>query len=116
MKKIILLVSLLALMIAPVIVLGQTDQTDQTDLSDPSSAVAPTIQTEEAIQNAINVGFWVIMTASVLAFLLGGLYFLSGKEDNVKKGKQIIMWAIVAIVVALLARGIPNFMESLLDR
>jgi uncharacterized BrkB/YihY/UPF0761 family membrane protein len=107
MKKIILLVSLLALMIGPVIVLGQTS---------PLDAEAPEIKTEEAIENAINVGFWVIMTASVLAFLLGGLYFLSGKEDNVKKGKQIIMWAIVAIVVALLARGIPNFMESLLDR
>ncbi len=61
---------------------------------------------------------WMIMfaaSASVLMVMVGGVMFLVGvgSEDMYTKGKQTIIWAIVGLVISLLAFGIVKLIDTL---
>lgn len=50
----------------------------------------------------------------VVAIIIGGYYFAmaGGDPEKVKKGQHIVTWAIVGLIVALLALGIRNFVRN----
>jgi len=54
---------------------------------------------------------FVILIALVIIFVLGGGFLIlmaGGSEEKVTKGKAYITWALVGFVIAILARAIPN--------
>lgn len=63
-----------------------------------------------------NVALFLIGAISVLMLIYGGIrYTLSaGKSEEVTKAKDTIMYAIIGIIVAILAYAIVNFVLSTL--
>ena len=46
-----------------------------------------------------------------LAFVIGGFTFIlaNGNEENIKKGKDIMLWAVIGLVVTFASYAILNF-------
>ena len=64
-----------------------------------------------AVGTITNTLLWVVGVASVIMLIVGGLrYVLSGGDPkNTQAAKDTILYAVVGIVVALLAYAIANF-------
>ena len=79
----------------------------------PINNIPETITIETAISSVFTGAFWLLLMASALFFLLGAYYFLMGGQDensdSVKKGRSVLTFAIIAIVLAILSRGISEF-------
>ncbi len=69
------------------------------------------------IDSAINFIFTVILIAATGSFLFAAFTFITagGNEDNIKKAKQWLIYAVIGIVVAVLARAIPDFIVGILN-
>ncbi len=107
MKKILLL-GLVVMLFFPVFAAGQAQPITAT--------TAPTaVGVDQAISVIFNVSFWLLLAVSGVFFLLGAFYFLTAGQnpDNATKGKSIITYAIIALVVAILAQGIAAFIPNM---
>ncbi len=85
-------------------------------LIDPG-AEPPEITPEAAVTRIFNVAFWVLLLISGLFFLYGAYFFLlaGADQENLKKGKNVILYAIVAIILAFLARGLADFIPRMFE-
>lgn len=63
------------------------------------------------IKNVINVLLYIIGIAAVIMIVIGGLrYVLSGGDSGSTKGaKDTILYAVVGLIVAIVAYAIVNF-------
>ena len=77
--------------------------------------VAPKIPPLGALDTIINVLFTVLVIVAVIFIILGAFALLTaqGDEDKIKTGRQQILYAVIAVVVALLARGIVDWVRGL---
>ena len=68
-----------------------------------------------SVRKVINTLLYILGAVSVLIIIVGGvLYVVSGGDAaSVKKAKDTIMYAVVGLVVAILAYAIVNFVISL---
>ena len=96
MKKFILVLLLISFLIMPVAGV---------------IADAPTIEFEGALQTIINVLFFLLITVAVIFIILGAFKLMTaqGDEESIKTGRTHILYAIIAVVVALLARGVIDW-------
>ena len=101
MKKIILSLFLICLLAIPVLGLGAT---------------APDIDVFTALSAIINWLFTFLMIAAVFSIVMAGYLFVtsSGNPSNIKKAQDIILWALIGIVVAFLAKGSVNLICHIL--
>jgi len=69
------------------------------------------------IYNVVNWAFFIIMGFAVLMIVWGGIMFMQsqGEEEKVKKAKQLILYAAVGIVVAILAKAVPGIVLSIVS-
>lgn len=74
------------------------------------------ITIEVAIQRIFNSAFWLLLAVAGLFFMYGAYNFLYAGHDPeaAKKGKSVIVFAIIAIAVAVLARGLAEFIPRML--
>ena len=110
MKKIFF--SAMALLISPSLALAQPD-IKQGNIGGGASAYGDIIR---IIQN---VGSWmlgILLTLSAIFIIYAAFLFLTaaGDETKVKEAKNIIIYAIVAIVVGILAWGITQVVQSII--
>jgi TRAP-type C4-dicarboxylate transport system permease small subunit len=65
----------------------------------------------DAIRNVVNVLLYLLGATAVIVIVVGGImYSTSGGESaNVTKAKNMIMYAVIGLVLALLAYAIVNF-------
>jgi len=63
------------------------------------------------IQNVVNIMLFVLGAAAVIMIVIGGIrYTVSGGDSSAVKGaKDTILYAVIGVVVALLAYAIVNF-------
>lgn len=63
------------------------------------------------IDTVLNILFSIIGAAAVIMIVVGGLMYTTsgGNPDKAKKAKNIILYAIIGLVVALFATAIVNF-------
>lgn len=63
------------------------------------------------LKQIINILLFIIGAISVIMIIIGGLrYVLSGGDANsIKAGKDSVLYAIIGLVVALMAYAIVNF-------
>ena len=96
MKKFILVLLLISFLIMPVAGV---------------IADAPLIEFEGALQTIINVLFFLLITVAVIFIILGAFKLMTaqGDEESIKTGRTHILYAIIAVVVALLARGVIDW-------
>jgi len=66
----------------------------------------PTV--EDLIRNAISILIWVAGIASVIVIVVGGIMLItsSGNPDSTRKAKNAILYAIIGLIIALLAFAI----------
>lgn len=53
----------------------------------------------------------IVGSLSLIMFIYGGILWIisGGNEDNVKKGKETLKWAVLGIVIVFASYGILNF-------
>jgi hypothetical protein len=58
--------------------------------------------------------FWGLIVLAIIMFLVGGYRYAtsSGEPENVKTANKILLFATIAVAVALLAEGIPYVIGS----
>ncbi len=73
------------------------------------------VSVEDAIYKIFNIAFWLLLAVAAIFFLLGAYYFLTAgtSPDAATKGKSIISYAIVAIIIAILSKGIAAFLPRM---
>jgi len=105
MKK-ILAIQILIGLILPVMTLAQ-----------PTTIVtAPVLPFLSTVILVGNLLFTILLVLSVIFLLYAGILFVmaSGSPEQVEKARHIIMYALIGIVVAVLARGIVYFIQGYL--
>lgn len=73
---------------------------------------APTLQS--SIQQIINVLLFVIGAIAVIMIIIGGFKYVisNGDSSQITSAKNTILYAVIGIVVALLAYAIVNFVVN----
>lgn len=63
------------------------------------------------IPNWINIMLFIVGMASVIMIIYGGIRYTvsAGNESSVKTAKNIILYAIVGLVISILAYALVNF-------
>lgn len=66
---------------------------------------------EQIAPNIVNTALFVAGAAAVIMIIYGGFLFIfsAGESDKASKGRETIQWAVVGLVVCLLAYAIVNF-------
>lgn len=81
--------------------------------SNPNSAVCKSTgdNATNTIKNIINVLLYGLGIVAVIAIIIGGFVYVTSNGDaaKIKKAKDIILYAVIGLVVALLAFAIVNF-------
>lgn len=68
----------------------------------------------DVVQRIINLVIGVLGVVTVVVIVLGGVMYAtsSGEAANVKRAKDMIMYGVIGLVIALLAYAIVNFVLS----
>lgn len=87
-----------------------------TILPDIESAIIATT-TAEVIRTVTNVLFTVFTGLLLLMIIIGGYFILTaaGRPEQISKGKQVIVYAIIGFVIIILARGILVIIYRILN-
>ncbi|MBN2854518.1 hypothetical protein JXK06_03250 [Patescibacteria group bacterium] len=115
------------LVAAPVVVLAQegsgtntlpsgtgsnpTTASNDLSLSNPLGASS----VNELIGRVINSVMGIVGSLALLMFVYGGLTWMtsSGSQDKVKKGKDILLWSAIGLIVIFGAYGLTKFIINL---
>jgi membrane-associated HD superfamily phosphohydrolase len=68
------------------------------------------------VNNVTNWLFYLMSAVAVLLFIVGAVFYMAagGSPDAAKKGKAFIIFAIVGIVIALVAKMIPSLVKAVI--
>lgn len=108
MRKKIASLSLAALPLAPLRALAQSAQCDG------AAAVGATCNRAALttpISNVIDTIFFIAGTAAVIVLIIGGVGYIASTGDptRITKAKNTILYAIVGLIIVILARAIVAF-------
>lgn len=72
---------------------------------------------EKIIDNLIDFIFKIAIVLAPLMIVIGGFLYLTsaGNLEQVSRAKRLIVWAAVGFIIVLLAKGIMNMIESILE-
>jgi len=109
MKKIILALFLISILAIPMIGLTTAPPI-------PATPAPPVIGVETAVTRILGLLFWAITTIAVIIVFYGAFTILTaaGDAEKMGKGRMIILYAIIGLVVALLARGGVDFVRRVI--
>lgn len=108
-KSLVFALAALALLVAPTLA-GAQQGTPQ----DPPVVVNDIGSVFTYIQTATTWLFGILLVLAVIFLLYSAFLYLTsgGEEEKVKKAKGFLIYSIIAIVIALLARGIIALVRS----
>lgn len=68
----------------------------------------------DGLANILATIFW---TAAIISAIYSGFLFLTagGSEEKVGKAKKTILYTVIAIVIGLLAFGLPSLIKNILE-
>ena len=104
MKRIISALLLVSFLIVPAIALGAAATTN-----------APNINVMGALANIINWVFAILLIVAAMFMIFGAFSFVtaSGDPEKVKTAHQSIMYALVGVAVAVLAKGLVSLVQMI---
>jgi Na+-driven multidrug efflux pump len=82
----------------------------------PTSIANSDYNVNTLIDTIISYVFGIILVVAVVLILYAAFLYLTsaGEEENIKKAKNYIIYAIIGIVIAFLARAIVGIVAGLL--
>ncbi len=85
-------------------------------VDEPPEIITTPEQLLAIITYVTNFVFTAVMLIAVLFIILAAFYFLTagGNPDTITKARQMLIYALIGIAVALLAKGLPVLIETLL--
>lgn len=71
-------------------------------------------EVESSITNIVNILLFLLGVVAVIAIIVGGIMYAvsSGDAGRAKAAKDTIMYAVIGLIVAILAYAIVNFVIS----
>lgn len=86
---------------------------DQACQANPSSAICKSSGDDVGaiVKNVVNVLLYILGIISVIMIIVGGIRYTTsgGDSSGVKSAKDTILYAIIGLVVAIMAYAIVNF-------
>ncbi len=84
-------------------------------VNDPSQLGLPDVSADKGLSSVLTMVFTIIGLLSVIFVIVGGVkYVLSGGDSaGIKSAKETIIYAIVGLVISLLAFGIVKFVTGI---
>src|SRR3989344_5960036 len=79
-------------------------------------AASPTVWVQTVLNNFLGLIVWpIFFSVSILVLIWAGFLFLTAQGDPAKitASKKLVIWAIVGIVVAILAFSVINVIEQI---
>ncbi len=75
---------------------------------------APEVPFLIGLDRIVNIIFTILVAAAVIFVMIGAFQLLTagGDAEKVSQGREKILYAVIAVVVALLARGIIAFIRG----
>jgi len=66
---------------------------------------------DQILQNGLNIAYFLAAIIAVIVIIIGGLTYSTsaGNASSVTKAKNMILYAVVGIVVIIIAYAITNF-------
>ena len=97
--------------LAPAYSVGAADAKDQILQGANKSGAQGGATLESRIATVTGILFFIIGAVSVIMIIVGGIKYVisNGDASKVKSAKDTIMYAVVGLIVALLAYAIVNF-------
>lgn len=91
--------------------LGQADASPWLDTEDCLDGMSCDGDVKTSITKVINYLLTFLGILAVIMIIYAGILMImaQGEEENVEKGKKIIIWAVVGIIVITLSYAIVNF-------
>ena len=120
----LILISLITLFVLPAMMPVMAGDEDEVagDEDEVNVGQAPTIITDASqittvINNVVNWFFLIVMTVAAIFILVSAWTFLTagGNPDSITKARQMLIYALVGVVVAVLAKGLPILIQSILE-
>ena len=113
-KKIIGLVSLIAVMgliLAPALVLARP-----TVGLTPSATAPPSLEVDDIMTNIIKYMYGFIIVVVVLMAMVSAYMFVTagGNPEQVTKARNWLMYALIGLAIAVLARGIVTLVLTMI--
>lgn len=80
-------------------------------LGSPDDLGIPQNDVETGIQTILNNVYFIAGVVAVVVIIIGGMSYItsSGDSSKVTKAKNMIVYAVVGLVLTMLAFGITNF-------
>ncbi len=87
------------------------DSIKLTDPNAPCDKAAGESAVNGLLHSVLQTLVFIVGTVSVLVIVIGALMYVTsgGDPNNTKRAKDAILYAIIGIIVALLAQGIVSF-------
>jgi len=120
MKKlltILVLISILAFPAMGVLAACNGDNVCQTNEGpDCSDCQAPTLGVIETFDRIIDILFTSLLFFAAIMIVVAAYYFVTaaGNPETVSKARHFVMYALIGVTVALLARGLVVFVNKFL--
>lgn len=104
--------------LAPVATVGAIDPLSDTCASNPDSTICQNRNDNggDLIQTVVNVLIYVVGILSVIMIIVAGIFYAisSGDAGKVARAKNTLTYAIVGLVVAIIAFAIVNWVIAFL--
>jgi len=106
MKKIISALILASLLIVPLGILAAYTGT-----------TVPSVELDIALDRIMKFAFWLLIAVAVIFLIFAGLTFVTaqGDPEKIKKARDYVLYALIGVVVGVLAKGLTTFFKDLLD-
>jgi phosphoglycerol transferase MdoB-like AlkP superfamily enzyme len=117
MKKFLAAILLMSFLALPAVGLLTPDFVLAEDgVEGPGSGPPADLDVIEVLGGLVNWMFYILMIVAALFLVFAGFTYLtaSGDPDKVKKAHDSVMWALVGVAVAVMARGLVALVEKIL--
>lgn len=83
---------------------------------DPATGIATQAGIIKAIQNVARFLFTGFLALAVVFLIIAALFYITaaGNQTQLDRSKNILIYSIIAIVIALVAGGVTSFIDEIL--
>ena len=78
----------------------------------PITPPLPRLNLLETLETIANTVFWILLVIAIVALVWAGILFVTagGSADQIEKARHIVLYAVIGVIVALLAYAIRTFL------